>query len=329
MACRRTLRGYYSRKTNPETGKRPLVFNSRDGFYDHTQDIGCGRCILCLVEKSRQWAVRCVHEASLYEKNCFLTLTFNQSCQIATRSARGRYQKLKKSKLVDPTWSLHKFHFQDFMKRLRKHFYGNSKGSVRYLHCGEYGETFARPHHHACLFNFDFPDKKLWSVREGVSLYDSETLDRLWGHGNCKIGEVSFDSAAYIARYTVKKLKDLKGQELYSALCDRSKNRKYLPDGRLREYLRMSRRPGLGKGWIDQYKSDVFPKDYIVIRGKKCKVPKFYNKNFELTNPEEYGLVKRERVSNGRNNPNNNPERMEASAIIMQANLDLLSRKVE
>lgn len=329
MACRRALRAFYSRKTNPETGKRPLVFNSRDGYYDRPQDVGCGRCILCLVEKSRQWATRCAHEAQLYDRNVFLTLTFDESCPIAVRTARGRYQRLKPKKLVDPTWSLHKYHFQDFMKRLRKHFYGNSKGGVRYLHCGEYGEQFGRPHHHACLFNLDFDDKVLWSVREGVPLYTSETLDRLWSHGRCVIGEVTFESAAYIARYTVKKLKDLKGQVLYDALCERSKNKKFLPDGRLREYLRMSRRPGLGKGWIDKFSGDVYSKDFVVIRGKKCKVPKFYDKCYELTNPDKYGLLKRERICSARGNPNNSPERLEAAAVILDANLALMSRPVD
>jgi len=326
MSCRKALTAYYARKVNPETGKRPLVFNQRDGFHDFRQNIGCGRCILCLVEKSRQWATRCVHESQLYEKNCFLTLTFRESCQIATRTARGRYQKLKKHKLVDPTVSLHKHHFQDFMKRLRKHFYGNEKGGVRYLHCGEYGEKYARPHHHACLFNLDFPDKTLWKTREGVRLYESKTLNMLWGHGDCKIGDVTFDSAAYIARYTVKKLKDLKGQNLYDALCERTKNKKFYPDGRLKEYLRMSRRLGLGKGWIDKFQDDVFPKDFIVIRGKKSKVPKFYNKCYELTNPEEYGTLRSMRISNARGNKNFTPERMEASAIITEQNLANLAR---
>lgn len=299
MPCYHPLKGYYGRKVNPETGKRSVVFNQKDGFHDYKVSLPCGRCIGCRLERSRQWATRCVHEASLYPQNCFITLTFREACPLDGTK-------------TDPTVSLHKHHFQRFMKRLRKHFFGNEKGTIRYFHCGEYGEQLGRPHHHACLFNIDFPDKTLWAVRDGIRLYRSKTLESLWPFGNSTIGDVTFDSAAYVARYVVKKI------------TGKLANAHYL--GKQPEYCTMSRRPGIASGWIKKYSNDVFPKDFVVIRGKKSKVPKFYNRNYELTNPADYGTIRASRIMNQRGNPNNVPERLEASEVIQNAQLALLKR---
>lgn len=200
------------------------------------------------------------------------------------------------------------------MKRVRKHFFGNSKGTIRYFHCGEYGDQLGRPHHHACLFNIDFPDKILWSIREGVRLYESKTLEKLWPYGSSKIGDVTFDSAAYVARYVVKKITGDPAKAHYA--------------GKLPEFCTMSRRPGLGQGWLNKYSDDVFPKDFIIIRGKKSKVPKYYNSKYELTNVAEYVSIKSERIYKQRGNPNNAPERLEASEIIQKAQLSMLKREM-
>lgn len=276
-----------------------MVFNSKDGYYDNPVSLPCGRCIGCRLERSRQWATRCVHEASLYPQNAFVTLTFREACPLDGTK-------------LDPTASLHKHHFQRFMKRLRKQFYGNMKGNVRYFHCGEYGELLGRPHHHACLFNIDFPDKTLWKIREGVRLYESKILQELWPHGSSKIGDVTFESAAYVARYVVKKITGEPAAAHYN--------------GKLPEYCTMSRRPGLGKKWQETYTDDIFPKDFIIVRGKRSKVPKYYNKNYELTNPKDYGHIKALRIRNARGNPNNHPDRLAAGEIIQKALMQMLPR---
>lgn len=37
----------------------------------------CGQCIGCRLERSRQWAIRCMDEAQMHKENCFITLTFS------------------------------------------------------------------------------------------------------------------------------------------------------------------------------------------------------------------------------------------------------------
>lgn len=301
MPCFHPLTGYYAQKINPETGKRPIVFQHKDGYYDHKQLLPCGRCIGCRLERSRQWASRCVHEAQLHTQNCFITLTFREACPIDGTK-------------TDPTVSLHKHHFQRFIKRLRKHAFGSQKGTLRYYHCAEYGDQSNRPHHHAIIFNYDFPDKKYKNTKHGFNYYTSKILEALWPHGNHIIGDATFESAAYVARYCTKKISGPPAKDHYN--------------GRLPEFATMSRRPGIGRGWLDKYTTDVYPNDFVVIRGHKCKVPKFYDKCYDLTNPKEYGNVKAERVHAQRGNPANDYRRLQAGEEIQKARYALLKTTI-
>lgn len=244
------------------SGKRSVVFvKARAKGFASELSLPCGQCIGCRLERSRQWAMRCVHESELYERNCFLTLTYDDT-------------HLPKNGSVDVR------DFQLFMKRLRKAY---SSDRIRFFHCGEYGERLGRPHYHACLFNFDFDDKVLWSIRNGNSLYRSDSLDRIWGQGHAVIGDVTFDSAAYVARYIMKKITGNDSEAHY--------------DGRRPEYITMSRRPGIGRGWYDKYKGDIYPVDFAVVRGVKVRPPKFYDGLYELENAVDFERLKKKRVS--------------------------------
>jgi len=259
MACFHPINGWRSQFVNPKTGKRPVVFNANEAFLDLPVVVPCGRCIGCRLERSRQWAMRCVHEASLHSTNCFITLTY-------------RDDDLPRS------GSLVMKHFQDFMKRLRFHV----GSGVRYFHCGEYGDKLSRPHYHACLFNYDFPDKLHYRTKFGVKLYYSQSLEDLWGKGFCTIGDVTFESAAYVARYITKKITGEMSDAHYG---DRSP-----------EYVTMSRRPGIATGWFEKYGSDVFPSDEVVMhrkgRAQAMKPPKFYDRLFEIAHPIEFEKIK-------------------------------------
>lgn len=276
MPCYRPLHGYRSRELT-EKGKRKIVFNPSDGYLDMEITIPCGQCIGCRLEKSRQWAIRCVYEAQMYDSNCFITLTYDN-------------EHLPKDH------SLKLEHFQKFFKLLRKRFKGEksifdeSRGKhirpIRYFHCGEYGDEYSRPHYHACVFNFDFPDKELWKTTNGVNLYTSEICNSIWKKGYCVIGDVTFDSAAYVARYITKKLNN--DDEAYTRIN--------FIDGEIfpvkPEYATMSRNGGIGKEWFKRFKDDVYPHDYVVVNGKKMKPPKFFDKLLEEVDHFEYHRVK-------------------------------------
>ena len=129
MPCFSPLDGYRSRTVNA-SGKRSIVFDIHEGFHDRPVSVPCGQCVGCRLEKSRQWAMRCVHEASLYDENCFITLTYDDE-------------------FLPVGGSLDKGAFPRFMKRLRKKF---EPRRIRFYHAGEYGDRFGRPHYHALLF---------------------------------------------------------------------------------------------------------------------------------------------------------------------------------
>ena len=246
-----------------------VVFNKPFAFA-RGFNLPCGQCIGCRLNYSRQWAIRCVHEAQMHEENCFITLTFNDEAL-----------NLRKNPL-----SLDVEEFQKFMKRLR-----NKVGNkVRFFHCGEYGEKNGRPHYHALLFGYDFPDKKLWSKRDDVMLYTSQQLQDLWPHGFVTIGNMNFHTAAYVARYIMKKQTGENSEEHYTRWDPLTGEGSQIKP----EYCTMSRRPGIGATWLEKYKADVYPHDYVVINGHKVKPPRFYDKQLP---EDEYEQLKAQRIA--------------------------------
>lgn len=166
------------------------------------------------------------------------------------------------------------------MKRLRKKYPKKTYGKIGYFMCGEYGENFGRPHYHACLFGFDFPDKVLWKTTpDGNRLYTSETLQALWqNQGYCIIGDVTFDSAAYVARYITKKITGDSAPDHYGH--------------RLPEYTNCSKRPSVGLEWIKKYHTDVYSYDSVLFDGMKLKPNRYYDKFYEKNFPENFERIK-------------------------------------
>lgn len=229
----------------------------------------------CRLERSRQWAVRMMHEAQLHEFNCFLTLTYDQD------------------KLPDD-YGLDLAHAQQFLKRLRRHAEYHHEGlRLRFYMAGEYGDNFGRPHYHAAIFGFDFPDRRLFKKnQDNQPLYTSDTLTSLWSHGHATTADLSFASAAYIARYCVKKITGDKAADHYF---------RYSPvTGRMHnvrpEFATMSRRPGLGAGWMEQFKGDVFPSGFIVVNGVPQAPPRFYRDRLSEAERDELKRVARRRA---------------------------------
>ena len=192
--------------------------------------------------------MRMQHEASLYEDNCFITLTYDPEH-------------------LPEDQSLNKRHFQLFMKRLRR---AHPKTKIRFFHCGEYGDEKGRPHYHACLFNYDFADKIHCATYNGYPVYTSEHLSKLWGMGLTQVGSLTFQSAAYVARYICKKVKISQYtydnykpdyvEELQKKYNIIDENGEVLHEIEP-EYATMSRNPGIGNAWFEKYKSDCYPSD--------------------------------------------------------------------
>ena len=113
-----------------------------------------------------------------------------------------------------------------------------------------------------------------------MAIYEDEEFEKYIDHrGYCVIGSVTFESAAYVARYITKKT----GRTTII--------------GNQPEYFTQSRRPGIGRAWIEKYFSDIYPYDYIGLTdNRKMKIPRYYDKVFEKIDDTEYNLVKQKRI---------------------------------
>jgi len=305
MPCFHPLQAYYSLRSD---GKKDIKFsNTLSKVYAQGGQvvdpssvlmIPCGRCMGCRLERSRQWAVRIMHEAQLYEDNCFITLTFNED-------------SLPK---MCPDGSLNKKHMQDFMKRLRRKF---DDRLIRVFYCGEYGDDFARPHYHACLFNVAFSDQRLWGKIGDFPYYTSDVLSSLWPFGYSSISELNFESAAYVARYCTKKVTGSKAKDHYG--------------DRLPEFSQASLKPGIGSGWLDKYgRSDCFNHDQVVVRGKRCKPPRYYDKRLESVDPALFDKTRETRLMKAsRRSSDNTYKRLLVKEACCEARLKKLVRRMD
>lgn len=273
MPCYCPRVAYYSRDRG-SSGKRAITFQRKFAGPGAPLTLPCGQCVGCRLERSRQWAMRCLHESKMHEHNEFITLTYD-------------------NENLPPGGTLVKRDFQLFMKRLRKEFSsekGNEDG-IRFYACGEYGDLNKRPHYHAILFNILFPDK-IWSGQNGRGdkYYVSSQLSEIWGLGRALIGEVNFETAAYVARYVLKKITGEGAAAHYEVMDGNGEVFDRLP-----EFTLMSRRPGVGSEYYDRYGREVRDHDSVVINNREVRPPRFYDTRFEAIDPVRYDQVKKKR----------------------------------
>lgn len=191
--------------------------------------------------------------------------------------------------------------------------------------CAEYGENFNRPHYHACLFGLDFTDKDPIREQEGIILYNSPTLDEIWGKGFTSIGDVTFETAAYTARYITKKITGAEQHDHYQKTCEHTGNLISLEP----EYTNMSLRPGIGKSWYDNYKSDLYPSDFAIHNNRKIKIPRYYDKIMELEGGDIEKIKQKRRKKAARLAANNTPERLETREKLQHLKFKQLKRSYE
>jgi len=292
MPCFKPLQGFRS-----HSGKG-ISFNPKTGYVDLPMSVPCGQCIGCKLERARQWAVRCQHEASLHPLKCFITLTYDET------------------NLPD-NLSLVPDDLSKFWKRLRKAHPGIKIG---YLACGEYGETTLRPHYHAILFGLDFPDKITYKKPRkpgDAGLFRSESLNRIWGKGMCTIGPVTFETSAYVARYSAKKVTGNAAEEHYR--------------GRVPEFLRVSTKPAIGLRWIQKYQDETYYSDSVISRGHESKPPRFYDKQLRRNDDQEHDKIKlarRHASMEPQALSNSTPARLAVRETVARAKLNINRRSI-
>lgn len=294
MACYHPLKAF-------KTTDGRILFNKGPEF-SVPLELACGQCIGCRIDKSQQWATRINHEAQFHQDKVFLTLTYAP-------------EKLP------PLGTLVPRDLTLFLKRLR---FKHPSARIRYFACGEYGENTARPHYHVILFGYSFPDKRPHSkTGQGHQQYVSEELDQIWSHGQCMIGSVNWSSAAYVARYVIKKVNGAKADEHYRKLDPETGELVPIHP----EFIRMSRRPGIGAEFYEKFKGDLYPSDFAVVSGKKKTVPRYYDRLLEKENSGLHEDIKSGRSANAKKRKHENtPERRAARETVQKARLNQLKR---
>ena len=295
MACFKPLTAW---KT--ESGE--VVWSER-GAISRELTLPCGQCVGCRLERSRQWAVRVMHESQMHLGNSFVTLTYDDDH-------------------VPSDGSLNYRHYQLFMKRLRKKI-----GPVRFYMAGEYGEKFGRPHYHACLFGAYFGDRQLFKrMGSGCDIYTSELLSSVWTDGFASVGELTFESAAYVARYCMKKVTGDKADEHYRR-TDFITGESYSIEP---EFNRMSLRPGIGASWLDKYKTDVYPHDHVISNGFPAKPPRYFDQRLAVIDPDtsEFMELVRYRKKMASCSLDQSRDRLEVREKVARARLNFKQRNL-
>lgn len=257
-------------------------------------DLPCGQCIGCRLRRASDWTLRVVHEKQLHRASCFLTLTYDDDH-------------------LPPHASLRYSDVQLFLKRLRRH----ARVPIRFYLCGEYGGTTARPHYHACLFGYEFPDRvRAGASHSGEATFQSATVSRLWPLGFHTVQDLTQASAAYTARYVTDKLTGQLGAEFYGP--------------RTPPFNRMSLRPGIGARWFDRFASDVTTSDQVIDKtGKRKRPPRYYDKLRVRLDQGAFEDAQYSRTVKAREHlEDNTPARLAVRAEVEKARLRFYKREL-
>lgn len=296
------------------------------------QEVPCGKCIACRLERSRQWAMRIMNEARFYESSLFITLTYNNDNLPFAPFYNVESGELEQRPALVPE------HLKKFMKDLRRYFdYHYGHQGIRFFGCGEFGDSYARPHFHVILFNCFFDDQKHWFSRkvDGRTVWTdtSEILSKIWKKGITTVSDVTYESASYVARYCLKKQigKNVKKQRVEQRFVlldeedyDLIEDNHILDCDWVHEFTRSSRRPGIGRNYYEEHKQEMYSTDEMFVSTKdgvlSVKPCKYYDKLYDVECPEDFAQIKEKRVLSARNNQKDRARRTDLTEEKMRLN---------
>lgn len=264
------------------------TFNRKSHKWQYEM-IPCNHCWACNLNYSAQWATRIMYECSQYEHNYFITFTYDDiHLPIPERASYGKTVYIN-----DGTWSGSLFpdDITRFINSLRKYFERKGHTGIKYFYAGEYGETTKRPHYHMILMNcpLDINQFHDFHVDERKKLHwKSYEIENYWKEGMIDIGEVEFASAAYCARYCMKKLTNETDKSVYYR------------QGKIPEFVRMSRNPGIGTQYYEEHKDEIYKTDSVIAKNFHgdlitVKPPKAWDKKFKESHPDQWREIEKSR----------------------------------
>lgn len=265
-------------------GFRPVSgLDVRSSDITNYVDIPCRKCIGCRLDYSRQWADRLMIELQRHESAWFVTLTYDDNhLPHAINSSTGEFE---------PYGTLSKRDCQLFLKRLRKaHAELYPDLHLMYYLAGEYGDTTARPHYHAIIYDLQLNDLEIWTKRQGFTYFTSKWLKDRWQNGNVIVARVTWETCAYTARYIVKKQLGKSAKEWY------------IENGLQPEFSLVSTKPAISKSYFEEtiLQSKIFGiVDSLFLStdegGKEVHFPKYWDRLYDRVDPDGLLEIKDER----------------------------------
>ena len=210
------------------------------------------------------------------------------------------------------------------MSRLRKHF---KPIKIRFFASGEYGKqsNTERPHYHLLLFGIDFDDKiHCRTGKKQEKSYSSKTLDKIWGKGRTEVSDLNYTTAAYVARYVMKKITGNLAEHAYTRHDEFGELYELTP-----EFGTMSVKPGLGYTWLVKYASDIFPCDHVIIAGKHHPVPPYYFRKLGETDGKIHRKIQlKKKMALLSHKEDNTPARLKVREKVQSLKLNQLKRNL-
>lgn len=256
----------------------------------------CGRCMACRLQRSQAWAIRCMHEAQLHPVNSFVTLTYRPAD--LPSMLRFNYH-----------------HFRLFIRRTRR-----TLGPTRFFMCGEFGND-GRPHFHAILFGVGFADRVRWKQSGDGYVYRSKMLESLWPYGFSTVGDVTVESAQYVARYIFKK--ELGTGKSRREILDPTTGEILERD---HEFCRCSLRPGIASDWLRLYWPDVVDGEVTMLGGVKLPLPTFYKRRLRKMKRFEDAQFRREQEVKAR--ADDSDARLAVKELVLKERIKMRKREL-
>ena len=217
--------------------------------------IPCGTCFCCRLDLQKQMQDRMFCAWHSHDCSAYVTFTYDDSHLVyqdgfrqATLSKEDVHKYLDNIK--------HKFKNVDF----------------EYYLCGEYGDSFNRPHYHALFFGLDFQLHKRF-------------FETSWKKGNVKVLPVNDRAFSYVTKYIVKP---------YSKTWNDSN---YYDFGLIPPFRKLSR--GLGLSVYLDHIDELRDKGFFYYFDRRISVNRYYF-NKLLAYNDKLVLVRSQSIDNNR-----------------------------
>lgn len=285
----------------------------------------CRKCTSCLLSSSKEWASRLVLESLNWKNNIFLTLTYDDEHLPYLDITPDYFDVFPDEEELPNNPTLLPAHLQKFMKDFRRYLdYHYNFHGLRFYCAGEYGSKSDRPHYHIIVFNV--PDEFCDTFHlettnfRGERYFTSSVISQLWKYGFHVIGDLSYDSCSYVARYCLKKRYQY-GDDYY------------LRKNVLPEFQRSSNRPGISRSYYDSHKDTIYDVDQILIsrKGKnplRVKPFSYYDRKFSIDDPEAMASIKAQRADRAHSQSEFRRKNNDKSDVEYLIQLDTASKEV-